>query len=217
MEIDKELRLADLRLTYQKGGLMEDQVSSDPMEQFSLWMEEAVRSSIVEPNAMSLATVDESGRPSVRTVLLKGLDDRGLHFYTNRKSRKGRELAERPDAAVVFFWRELERQITIRGIVSEMPREEVAEYFASRPYESQIGAWVSLQSEVIESREWLEARDRDFRETYPEGQVPLPEIWGGYLLDPFEMEFWQGRPGRLHDRLRYTRDASNWKRERLCP
>lgn len=167
---------------------------------------------------MTLATVSSDGQPSARTVLLKGLDERGFSFFTNYGSRKSRELEGNPKAAMVFFWKECERQVGIRGVVSRLGREESEEYFHSRPYGSQIGAWVSEQSAVIPSREWLEKREEELRSRYPEGQVPLPPFWGGFVLAPQEIEFWQGRSSRLHDRFIFTYSVANgWDHQRLSP
>lgn len=216
----EETDIAALRLNYTRGGLSEGDLLADPIEQFRLWLEGAVSANLVEPNAMTLATADEEGRPSVRTVLLKGLDERGFRFFTNYRSKKGEDLGVQPQAALSFLWRELERQVNITGVVKKISREETAEYFHSRPYGSQIGAWVSeVQSGVIASRCELEEREDALKMKYSEGtEVPVPEFWGGYVLEPETLEFWQGRESRLHDRLRYRRASSaDWVIERLSP
>ena len=209
--------LRDLRVSYNLAELVEETAPADPYELFQGWLQNALAFQLPEPNAMSLATIGLDGIPNVRTVLLKGLNELGFHFFTNYQSRKGDELAANPGAAAVFLWKERQRQVTVRGRVDKLPREEAESYFASRPYGHQIGAWVSEQSKVITGREWLEERERELRGRYPEGQVPCPPHWGGYALLPVEMEFWQGRTSRLHDRLRYTRNGTGWKIERLSP
>ena len=209
--------LADLRLNYEKGALDEVTLPGDPLALFKLWLDDAIAAAVVEPNAMTIATVSSNGQPSCRTVLLKGFDARGFSFFTNYDSRKGRELASNPKAAITIFWKERERQVCVRGIVSLLSREESDAYFQSRPYGSQIGAWVSEQSERIPDRTWLENRERELSEKFPEGQVPLPPNWGGYVLAADEIEFWQGRPSRLHDRVIFTRQGNEWERARLSP
>jgi len=209
--------LADLRENYEKGALDEATLPADPLNLFRLWFDDVLAAGVREPNAMTLATVSAEGQPSCRTVLLKGFDARGFSFFTNYHSRKGRELADNPKAALTIFWKERERQVCVRGTVTELSREESDAYFQSRPYGSQIGAWVSEQSKVIPGREWLEERDRDLKAKFPEGAVPLPPNWGGYVLAPHALEFWQGRPSRLHDRVLYRLDAGAWVLERLSP
>ncbi|MEZ0388210.1 MAG: pyridoxamine 5'-phosphate oxidase [Verrucomicrobium sp.] len=210
--------LADLRLSYEKGALDEATLPENPFSLFRLWLDDALAAGVLEANAMTLATVSPDGQPSARTVLLKGLDERGFSFFTNFESRKGRELAGNPKASLVFFWKERERQVCVRGSVTVLGREEANAYFQSRPYGSQIGAWVSEQSSPISGRAWLEDRDQNLRVLYPEGQVPLPPFWGGYVLAPQEVEFWQGRHSRLHDRVQYELDDSGqWQRVRLSP
>ena len=212
--------LADLRMEYRQASLRRGEVATEPYAQFRAWFSEAQHSGIVEPNAMTLSTVDVStGQPSSRIVLLKGLDDRGFTFFTNYESRKGRELRVQPRAALGFFWKELERQVNVRGIVERVTREESEDYFHSRPRSSQLGAHASAQSNTIPNRVWLEEQFATLDRKYPEGtRVPLPCAWGGYRLIPDAMEFWQGRPSRLHDRICYTRQGTGeWRIDRLSP
>ncbi|MEM9481587.1 MAG: pyridoxamine 5'-phosphate oxidase [Verrucomicrobiota bacterium] len=211
--------VADLRVSYQRASLDVGDVADCPLEQFQAWFDEAAAAEIVEPNAMMLSTVGEGGQPSSRTVLLKGIDEQGFRFFTNYESRKGREMAKNSRVAAVFLWKPLERQVLVRGSVEKISREDSDNYFQSRPYGHQIGAWASRQSEVIPDRDWMEARDVELREKYPEGEVPLPDFWGGYVIRPVEIEFWQGRPSRLHDRILFQRqpDGVSWEKMRLSP
>jgi pyridoxamine 5'-phosphate oxidase len=212
------MNLAALRREYTLAGLSEADLAADPVEQFQKWFRQAVEGGILEPNAMVLATVNKEGVPSTRVVLLKVVDQRGFAFFTNYESRKARELAENPHAALTFPWTELERQVTILGSVTKVSREESLEYFKLRPRGSRLGAWVSTQSTVIPGREYLEAKLGELEDKYPGEEVPLPPYWGGYLVVPDQIEFWQGRPNRLHDRLRYVRQADGgWRVERLSP
>jgi pyridoxamine 5'-phosphate oxidase len=211
--------IASLRRNYALQTLSETDVLHDPISQFAVWFEEALNSRLLEPNAMTLATATREGRPSARIVLLKGFDKQGFVFYTNYKSRKGEELAENPQAALLFTWLELERQIRIEGVVEKVTPEESKTYFQSRPKDSQIGAWASPQSRVVEKREALEKRVAELRKEFSEAKaLPLPPFWGGYRLKPSRIEFWQGRESRLHDRICYTRvGEESWKIERLAP
>ncbi len=211
--------LAELRESYCKGGLEEEGADPNPFVQFEQWLNEAVAADIMEPNAMTLATTDASGQPSARTVLLKGYDEEGFCFFTNYGSQKARHLEINPKAALVFHWRELERQVIVRGTASRTSERESLAYFHTRPHASQIGAWVSEnQTAEIPGRAWMEEREKELLEKWPRGsEVPLPPFWGGYRVRPTVIEFWQGRPSRLHDRLAYTREVMEWKIARLSP
>ncbi len=210
--------LRDLRVSYELAALEESAAPPSPYDLFEGWLHDALAHELPEPNAATLATVNTDGAPSVRTVLLKGFDERGFHFFTNYESRKGKELVADPRGALLFLWADRHRQVALRGVVTRLPRADADQYFASRPYGHQIGAWVSEQSAVIPDRHWLKCREAETRARFPEGTVvPCPPFWGGFALLPHEMEFWQGRVSRLHDRLRYTRSGSAWTISRLSP
>jgi pyridoxamine 5'-phosphate oxidase len=211
--------IADLRQDYSSQSLLETDVAPDPIVQFDKWWQQALASEIVEPNAMTLATASSDGMPSARIVLLKGFDQSGFVFFTNYKSYKGMQLEENPKACLVFFWKELERQVRIVGIVKKLNEEDSDEYFHSRPIGSRLGAWASPQSQVIESRNWLDNHYLEVASQFKEEEgIQRPRHWGGYIVQPVIIEFWQGRPSRLHDRIQYTlQENGNWKIERLAP
>jgi pyridoxamine 5'-phosphate oxidase len=210
--------VADLRKDYILESLSEKDVKSHPITQFSAWWQEALNAEIDEINAMTLATASPDGVPSARIVLLKGFDEEGFVFFTNYNSHKGRDLVENPRACLVFFWKELERQIRITGLVQKTSAGESDEYFNSRPAGSRIGAWVSPQSEVINNRQWLEENEKKYSELFDVHPLARPPHWGGYRVQPVTIEFWQGRPSRLHDRILYSlAENGSWKIERLAP
>ena len=210
--------LTDLRREYASRALDEKDAHADPITQFTIWFDEALKSQLVDANAMTLATASARGEPSARTVLLKGADANGFVFYTNYDSAKGRDLAENPRGSLLFFWAELERQVRITGSVTKTTAAESDQYFHSRPLESQIGAAISDQSRPVADRAYLEQRYEEFVAKHKDAQVPRPSNWGGYRLTPDTIEFWQGRKSRLHDRLLYTRQAGgSWSRSRLAP
>jgi pyridoxamine 5'-phosphate oxidase len=209
--------IASLRREAPESQLDEEDVAPNPIDQFRSWMQEAIDAGLTFPNAMTLATATGEGAPSARIVLLKGIDERGFVFFTNYESRKGRELAQNPRAALVFYWQELGRQVRVEGEVAALPSEESEGYFRSRPRGSQLAAWASRQSQVITSRRALEDRFADLATAYRGQEISLPPYWGGYLLTPDVIEMWQGRRDRLHDRVRYRRDEGGWLRERLAP
>lgn len=208
--------IADIRKDYMLQSFSEKDAASNPIEQFTNWWNEALKSNIDEVNAMTLATATKEGMPNARIVLLKGYDEKGFVFFTNYLSDKGKELAQNPNACLVFFWKELERQIRIEGTVEKVSVEESDEYFNSRPLGSKIGAWASHQSAIIKYREVIEQNVTRYSEIFGE-VVPRPDHWGGYRVKPKAIEFWQGRSSRLHDRLQYTLENENWKIERLAP
>jgi pyridoxamine 5'-phosphate oxidase len=212
-----QTEIAALRENYTKGSLDVSDVSLSPFAQFQQWFDEAVASQLLEPNALLLSTVSAEGKPSARIVLLKGIDT-GFKFYTNYLSRKGTELVENPNACITFFWAELERQVRIEGLIEKVSSADSDAYFQSRPRASQIGAWTSNQSMVIANREILEEREKYLIEKFGDNPIPRPPHWGGYRLMPTYIEFWQGRPSRLHDRIAYSLlENGNWKIERLSP
>ena len=234
------MAIADMRQDYRQGSLERDELDANPFRQFDVWFRQATGESSqsrwrkigialyklwsalcnhrpADINAMTLATVDPAGRPSTRTVLLKGVDERGFIFFTNYDSRKGRELAENPNAALTFFWSELERQVCVAGSVAKLPAPESEAYFKSRPRGSQLAAWASNQSQPVPNRAALEAKWQELEKRFP-GEIPLPPNWGGFILKPERVEFWQGRPSRLHDRFNYCRQTDgSWRIDRLCP
>jgi pyridoxamine 5'-phosphate oxidase len=209
-------KLSILRGKYSEKELNETNVEKDPFKQFSIWMDEILQIKIIEPNAMVLATSDENNIPSMRVVLLKEVREETFVFYTNYESKKAHDLYVNPNASLLFFWRELGRQIRITGTVSKTTKGESEKYFEIRPFESQIGAWASKQSRVIPDRKFLEDKFEEFKRKY-NNKVPLPPFWGGYQLIPNQFEFWQGRPNRLHDRIMYTNENNEWKISRLSP
>ena len=210
--------IADIRKDYKLQTLSEQDVLKSPLDQFDKWWQEAVRADIDEVNAMTLATASADGMPDARIVLLKGFDEKGFSFFTNYNSSKGQQLLENPRATVVFFWKELERQVRISGLVSLVSPKISDDYFNSRPEGSRLGAWASPQSTVIESREWLEENEKNLREELAGNAIARPPHWGGYLIKPVRIEFWQGRPSRLHDRILFSLQGNgHWKIERLAP
>lgn len=211
-------KVAEIRKEYSHKTLMETEIQPGPIKQFNVWWQDAIEAKITEANAMTLATASADGIPSARTVLLKGFSEQGFIFFTNYNSFKGQQLAENPKACLVFFWKELERQVRITGIVSKITEQESDAYFLSRPHESQVGAIASPQSQVVASRQWLDDRYNKLLAETEGKELKRPAHWGGYLVNPIIVEFWQGRPGRLHDRIQYELlDDGSWKIERLAP
>ena len=212
------MNLEDMRRHYAARSLDAGDLDPSPFQQFDRWMREAVETQVLEPNAMALATCDAGGQPAVRTVLLKGFDERGLVFFTNYDSAKARQLADNPRVSLLFLWLPLERQVIVTGQAEKISAAESFRYFLTRPRESRIGAWASRQSEVITTRSLLESKFAEMKAKFADGEVPLPGFWGGYRVTPATFEFWQGRPSRMHDRLRYTRQPDGaWPISRLMP
>lgn len=214
--------ITELRQDYRAGTLSRSDLADSPITQFSKWFSQAVQTEIREPNALTLSTIGLDGLPNSRTLLMKDFSEQGVTIYTNYTSRKAAELEASPGAALLFFWKELERQVLVRGRVAKTSREDSEAYFFSRPYESRIGAWASTQSAVIPNREWLDSRAEKYRAKFPDNEtpdcVPLPDFWGGYRVIPQTVEFWQGQPGRKHDRFLYTRSGDDgWTIDRLSP
>jgi len=209
--------IAELRREYASRALTEADALDDPIQQFAVWFGEALKSELLDTNAMTLATASPDGEPAARIVLLKGFDETGFVFFTNYESAKAADLDRNPRACLLLFWAALERQVRVAGHVSKTSTQESEKYFQSRPFESQIGAWASAQSRTLSDRASLEARYAELAEKYAGGPVPLPPFWGGYRVAPERIEFWQGRKSRLHDRLLYTKHAGTWVRSRLAP
>jgi pyridoxamine 5'-phosphate oxidase len=210
--------IADIRREYSLQSLTENNIDPNPIIQFKKWWDETLNSEIIEPNAMTLATASQDGLPSARIVLLKGFSEKGFVFFTNYESYKGQQLAENPKACLVFFWKEIERQVRITGLVSKISAKESDEYFETRPGSSRIGAWASPQSRVIENREWLDQQFNSLAAKMEGASIQRPPYWGGYIVNPVMIEFWQGRPDRLHDRIQYSiEEDGGWKIERLAP
>jgi pyridoxamine 5'-phosphate oxidase len=205
-----------LRVSYEQGELNESDINHNPLDQFNKWLAEAIKNEVPEPNAMVLATVNKDGQPGARNVLLKSADDNGFIFFTNKNSDKAFDLKQNPNCTLLFSWLSQHRQVIVKGKAEEISREESNTYFQTRPYGSRISAWVSEQSQVIKSREVLETKVKEFMDKYPEN-VPMPDYWGGYLVKPESIEFWQGRPSRLHDRIRFTKKGNTWTIERISP
>ena len=205
-----------LRVSYEQGELNESDVSHNPLDQFNTWLQEAIKNEVPEPNAMVLATVNKDGQPGARNVLLKSADDNGFIFFSNKNSDKASDLKQNPHCTLLFSWLSQHRQVIVKGKAEEISREESNTYFQTRPYGSRISAWVSEQSQVIKNREELEIKVKEFMDKYPEN-VPMPDYWGGYLVKPESIEFWQGRPSRLHDRIRFTKKGNTWTIERISP
>ena len=205
-----------LRVSYEQGELNESDINHNPLDQFNKWLEEAIKNQVPEPNAMVLATVNKDGQPGARNVLLKSADDNGFIFFSNKNSDKASDLKQNPNCTLLYSWLSQHRQVIVKGKAEEISKEESNTYFQTRPYGSRISAWVSEQSQVIKNREELEIKVKEVMDKYPEN-VPMPDHWGGYLVKPESIEFWQGRPSRLHDRIRFTKKANTWAIERIAP
>jgi pyridoxamine 5'-phosphate oxidase len=205
-----------LRVSYEQGELNESEVSHNPLDQFNKWLQEAIKNQVPEPNAMVLATVNKDGQPGARNVLLKSADENGFIFFSNKNSDKASDLKQNPNCTLLFSWLSQHRQVIVKGKAEEISKDESNTYFQTRPYGSRISAWVSNQSQVIKNRAELEKRVKEFMDKYPEN-VPMPDHWGGYLVKPESIEFWQGRPSRLHDRIRFTKKSNAWTIERISP
>ncbi len=210
-------KIQNIRINYKQKSLSVSDVELNPFRQFEKWFEETMHSEILEPTAFILATADKQSRPSARALLMKGFDEAGFYFYTNYESRKGKELEENNQASMLFFWSELERQIRIEGKAVKTSQEESYKYFRTRPFKSKVGAWASHQSSVIDSRLTIVKKFLNFLVKFHSSEIPLPPYWGGYILKPEVFEFWQGRPNRLHDRIRYRKENEEWIIERLSP
>ncbi|MFA4924045.1 MAG: pyridoxamine 5'-phosphate oxidase [Ignavibacteriaceae bacterium] len=217
MDVNRKNNFAEMRINYKSDGFNETRVKQNPFEQFKIWFNESLQAKIEEPNAMTLATASTEGLPDARIVLLKEFDQNGFVFFTNYESRKGLELEKNPSAALIFFWKELVRQVRIKGKVEKVSRKESETYFHSRPRESQLGAWASKQSKEIPDRKFLEDRFQSLQKEFDRKEIPLPDSWGGYRVVPFEIEFWQGRENRLHDRIIYRLQGNEWEISRLSP
>lgn len=209
--------ISAIRTDYKQKSLSEDDVCQNPIDQFSGWFEEALKAELREPTAMILGTSEHGGSVTQRTVLLKAFDKKGFVFYTNYRSRKARQMGENPNVSLLFPWYELERQVAVSGHVEKVTKAESVKYFLSRPRGSQMGAWISNQSEIISSRSILETKLDEMKRKFSNGEIPLPDFWGGYRVIPDSMEFWQGRPNRLHDRIFYSLEGDRWKIDRLSP
>ena len=211
-------KIADMRENYDRATLDEEHANADGMKQFHIWFQEAIDENVVEPNAMTLSTINKHGNPASRTLLLKGLEEERLLFYTNYNSNKAQEMDANPNVSICFLWKEMQRQVRITGKAIKTSKAQSEAYFKSRPKGSQIGAWVSPQSRSIPNKAYLAERKEAMIEKFKDvDEVPLPDFWGGYYLEPDTIEFWQGRPDRLHDRLLYTKEAEKWKIERIAP
>ncbi len=217
VENDEAKNIAKLRRDYTKKALVESEICENPIDQFMEWFEQALSADLVDANAMTLSTANKDGVPSSRIILLKGVDEKGFRFFTNYNSRKSRELDENPKAALCFYWPSLERQVRIEGAVYKLSDDDSEAYFKQRPRLSKLGAWASNQSSKVESREQLEADFKEIKKRFEDKDVPLPDFWGGYVLEPARIEFWQGRKSRMHDRICYEKEKQGWTKFRLAP